>query len=198
MSFRGRGRSPGGRGGGRGGRGGFRREEGPPTSVEAAGRVVHECESELVCQWIVDDKVPMFNAGIYLANKRKIGKLDEVLGKVVKETHFTVKMDPGCMSSSFKKNDAVYMAPEKMMPLSRFTNPGKPAGRGTGGRGGRGRGGGRGGRGGGRFSSPGRGGRGGGRFGGGGRGFGGGGRGFGGGGRAFGGGRGRGRFGGRQ
>ena len=68
---------------------------------------------------------------------------------------FTVKPDPGIVAKSFKKDDPIYIGTDKLLPITRFTNPGKPSG---GGRGGGGRGGGRGGRGGGR--SPGRGGRG--------------------------------------
>ena len=43
------------------------------------GKMMHECESEMVCTLIEkDSKIPYFNAGIYLENKRKIGKVDEV------------------------------------------------------------------------------------------------------------------------
>mmetsp|Transcript_23586 Transcript_23586/g.51621 ORF Transcript_23586/g.51621 Transcript_23586/m.51621 type:complete len:199 (+) Transcript_23586:168-764(+) len=193
---RGRGRG-GGRGGGRGfggrgGRGGgrFGREEGPPAEIVEIGQVLHDCESELVCRWTLDQKVPYFNAGVYLENKRKIGKVDEILGKVA-EIFFTVKMDPGVLSKSFQPNDLMYIGTDKLLPIVRFTNPSASGGR-SGGRGGRG--GGRGGRGGGRG---GRGGRGGGRGGFGGRGGGRGGfggRGGGRGGRGGGRGRGRGRF----
>jgi H/ACA ribonucleoprotein complex subunit 1 len=158
----GRGRDGGGRGGG-GGR--FQRDEGPPSEVIEAGTVAHDCESELVCRWKVADKVPYFNAGVYLENKRKIGKIDEILGKI-SDIFFTVKMDPGVLSKSFQKDDSVYIGTDKLLPLIRFTNPSAPSGRGGGRGAGRGsaRGGGR---------SPGRGGRGGapfGRGGGGGRG----------------------------
>ena len=190
------GRSPGGRGGftGRspgGGRGGggrsFQRDEGPPAEIVEAGSVVHECESELVCLWNVNDKVPYFNAGVYLENKRKIGKVDEILGKV-SEIYFTVKMDPGILAKSFQPKDLVYVGTDKLLPLTRFTNPNAPGGGGRGaggrgaGRGGGGRGGPRGGRGGAGRSPAGRGRSAGGRFGGGpsrggGRSFGRGGRG---------------------
>jgi H/ACA ribonucleoprotein complex subunit 1 len=75
---RGGGRSFGGRGGGRGGGGRFQRDEGPPDEVVEVGQVAHECESELVVRWTLPDKVPYFNAGIYLQNKRKIGKVSVV------------------------------------------------------------------------------------------------------------------------
>jgi H/ACA ribonucleoprotein complex subunit 1 len=171
MSFRapmgrgGGGRGAGGRGGGRGrdgggGRGGggrFQRDEGPPSEVIEAGTVAHDCESELVCRWKVADKVPYFNAGVYLENKRKIGKVDEILGKI-SDIFFTVKMDPGVLSKSFQKDDSVYIGTDKLLPLIRFTNPSAPSGGRGGGRGGAGRGSARGGGG----RSPGRGGRGGG------------------------------------
>ena len=171
MSGRGPGRggfSPGGRGPGRGGFGGrgggggrnssggrgrgggggaFQREEGPPAEIIEAGQVVHDCESELVCQWKVTDKVPYFNAGVFLENKRKIGKIDEILGPI-SQLYFTIKMDPGVLSKSFQPNDSVYIGTDKLLPLVRFTNPsaGGGGGRSGGGRGGRdGRGGGRGG-----------------------------------------------------
>ncbi len=79
----GRGRGRGGRGGGRGfggGRGGGRgfRDEGPPDTVVEVGKVMHECESEMVCKLTHESSmIPHFNAGIYLENKKKIGKVDE-------------------------------------------------------------------------------------------------------------------------
>jgi rRNA processing protein Gar1 len=88
-----------------------------------AGKVMHDCEAELVCRWTLDDKVPYFNAGVYLENKRKIGKVDEILGKV-SEVFFTVKMDPGVLSKSFQPNDLLYVGTDKLLPLARFTNPG--------------------------------------------------------------------------
>jgi H/ACA ribonucleoprotein complex subunit 1 len=145
------GRDSGGRGGfgrGGGGRGGGRsyqpREEGPPSEIIEAGTVVHDCESELVCRWTIADKVPYFNAGVFLENKRKIGKIDEILGPIA-EIYFTIKMDQGVLSKSFQPNDSVYIGTDKILPLIRFTNPsttggggGSSAGRGRGGRGGRG------------------------------------------------------------
>jgi H/ACA ribonucleoprotein complex subunit 1 len=105
-----------------------------------AGCVMHDAESELVCRWTMPEKVPYFNAGVYLENKRKIGKIDEILGKVM-EMYFTVKMDPGVLSKSFQPNDLIYVGTDKLLPVSRFTNPGDSGGRGRGppgGRGGRG------------------------------------------------------------
>jgi hypothetical protein len=75
------GRGRGGRGDGGRGRGGGRgfRDEGPPEVVVEVGKVLHECESEMVCKLTEkENKIPQFNAGIYLENKKKIGKIDEV------------------------------------------------------------------------------------------------------------------------
>lgn len=161
------------------------------TMIEL-GSFMHACENEMVYK-STNDKVPYFNAGAFLENKTRIGKIDEILGSI-NEVMFTVKPDSGVTATSFKSGDKVFISPDKLLPLSRFTEqPKKPSG-GAGSRGGA-RGGARGGRGGARG-----GGRGG-SFGGRGGGFGGrggGGRGFGGargGGRGgFSGGRGRGRF----
>jgi hypothetical protein len=43
--------------------------------------MVHPCEAELLCKSTID-KVPHFNAPVYLENKEKIGKVDEVLGAI--------------------------------------------------------------------------------------------------------------------
>jgi H/ACA ribonucleoprotein complex subunit 1 len=87
---RGRGRpgGGGGRGGGRGG--GGRREEGPPAEVIEVGKIMHECESEMVCKLShTTGMIPYFNASIYLENKKKIGKVDEIFGPIQK-VMFTV------------------------------------------------------------------------------------------------------------
>ncbi|CAF0952421.1 unnamed protein product [Rotaria sp. Silwood1] len=188
-----RGRGGGGRGGGGGGR--FNREpEGPPDSVVEIGSYSHACESQLVCK-ATNDMIPYFNAGIFLQNKQQIGKVDEILGPM-KQYWFSVTLLENMNPSSFKKNEKLFVDPNKLLPLARFLP--RPAGSkptGGGGRGGRGGGGGRGGfqrggrGGGGGFNA--RGGRGGGGGGGGG-GFRGRGGGRGGGGGGFRGGRGRG------
>ncbi|KAK4392378.1 putative H/ACA ribonucleoprotein complex subunit-like protein 1 [Sesamum angolense] len=76
--FRG-GRDGGGRGG-RGGRGGGRfppREEGPPSEVVEVSTFLHACEGDAVTK-LTNEKIPYFNAPIYLANKTQIGKVDEI------------------------------------------------------------------------------------------------------------------------
>ncbi len=117
---------------------------------------MHSAENEMVCR-LTHTMIPYFNAGIYLENKAKIGKVEEVFGPVNK-VHFTIKPDNGVNASSFKPEDRVYIGSDKLLPLSRFTQEAKKGG---GGRGGGGRGGapGRGGPGGrGRGGPPGRGG----------------------------------------
>ncbi|KAI7801775.1 putative H/ACA ribonucleoprotein complex subunit 1-like, partial [Triplophysa rosa] len=217
MSFRGGGGRGGGRGGGfnrgggfgggrgggfgggrGGGRGGFNRQQdyGPPEHVVAVGEFMHPCEDDIVCKCVTEEnKVPYFNAPVYLENKEQIGKVDEIFGQL-RDFYFSVKLSQNMKASSFKKLQKFYIDPMKLLPLQRFLprppgEKGPPRGGRGGGRGGRGggfrggRGGGFGGRGGG-FGGRGGGfgGRGGGGFGG--RGGGSGGfRGGGGGGRGF-------------
>ena len=45
-----------------------------PTEV---GHCVHPCKGDLVCKSDIE-KVPYFNASIYLKNKSQIGKVDEI------------------------------------------------------------------------------------------------------------------------
>ena len=92
--------------------------------IQEIGKVMHECESELVCKLSYPDtKIPYFNAGIYLENKKKIGKIDEIFGPL-NLVMFTVKMDPGIVAKSFQEKDSVYIGTDKLLPLTRFTSPG--------------------------------------------------------------------------
>ncbi|KAF9954910.1 H/ACA snoRNP pseudouridylase subunit [Mortierella alpina] len=124
MSFRGRGAPRGGRGGfgggSRGGRGGFGGAPsfGPPESVTEIGQFMHACEGEMVCK-STNVKIPYFNAPIYLENKSQIGKVDEILGPM-NELYFTIKLQDGMVATSFKANDKVFIAPDKLLPLERF------------------------------------------------------------------------------
>ncbi|KZV61879.1 Gar1-domain-containing protein [Peniophora sp. CONT] len=117
---RGGGRGGGGFGGGRGGRGGFQRQDfGPPDTVLEMGTFVHAVEDEMLCSSLMPDKVPYFNAPIYLQNKSVIGKVDEILGPI-NEVFFSVKMGDGMVASSFKKGDKVYIGGDKLLPIERF------------------------------------------------------------------------------
>lgn len=140
----------GGRFGGRGGGGGFR-DDGPPSEVVEVSSFVHACEGDAVTK-LTNEKIPFFNAPIYLHNKTQIGKVDEIFGPI-NESLFSIKMMEGIVATSYAAGDKFYIDPAKLLPLSRFlTQPkgqAQAGGRGGGGRGGRGGGRGGGGRGGG-------------------------------------------------
>ncbi|KDR81420.1 hypothetical protein GALMADRAFT_239306 [Galerina marginata CBS 339.88] len=139
-----------GRGGSRGGgRGGFQqRDMGPPDEVLEMGTFVHAVEDEMFCSSSMPDRVPYFNAPIYLQNKSQIGKVDEILGPI-NEVYFSIKMGDGMVASSFKAGDKVFIGGDKLLPIERFLPKPKVAGgvtkRGRGRGGPPGRGGGRGG-----------------------------------------------------
>ncbi|XP_032976619.1 H/ACA ribonucleoprotein complex subunit 1-like [Rhinolophus ferrumequinum] len=176
MSFRGRGRGGFHRGGGGGGfnRGGSSNNNhfrggggGNFRGGGVLGEFLHPCEDDIVCKCTTDEnKVPYFNAPVYLENKEQIGKVDEIFGQL-RDFYFSVKLSENMKASSFKKLQKFYIDPYKLLPLQRFLprppgEKGPPRGGGRGGRGG-GRGGvGRGGRGGGFRGARGEGGRGGG------------------------------------
>ncbi|XAR70066.1 hypothetical protein NMG60_11001892 [Bertholletia excelsa] len=171
----GRGGGRGGRfgGGGRGGRGGGRDDYNqPPEEVIEVSTFLHACEGDAVTK-LTNEKIPFFNAPIYLQNKTQIGKVDEIFGPI-NESYFSIKMMEGIVATSYSAGDKFYIDPAKLLPLSRFLP--QPKGQTQAARGGRGggRSGGRGGgRGGGGFRGRGapRGGRGGPRGGGRGGGF---------------------------
>jgi H/ACA ribonucleoprotein complex subunit 1 len=109
-----------------------------------------------VCR-LTHTMIPYFNAGIYLQNKSKVGRVEEVFGPINK-VYFTIKPDMGVNPTSFRVEDKVYIGVDKLLPLTRFLNEGKGSGRSggrVGGRGGAGRGGRTAGRGRSGFPSPG-------------------------------------------
>ncbi|XP_011034366.1 PREDICTED: putative H/ACA ribonucleoprotein complex subunit 1-like protein 1 [Populus euphratica] len=132
----------GGRGGpGRGGRGGGFRDEGPPSEVVEVSSFLHACEGDAVTK-LTNEKIPYFNAPIFLQNKTQIGKVDEIFGPI-NESYFSIKMMEGIVATSYAPGDKFYIDPSKLLPLARFLPQPKgqaQGGRG-GGRGGRGRGG---------------------------------------------------------
>ncbi|XP_075868471.1 H/ACA ribonucleoprotein complex subunit 1 isoform X2 [Nelusetta ayraudi] len=140
-------RGGGGRGGGRGGFNRFQ-DYGPPEHVVALGEFMHPCEDEVVCRCTTEEnKVPYFNAPVYLENKEQIGKVDEIFGQL-RDFYCSVKLSDNMKASSFKKLQKFYIDPMKLLPLQRFLprppgEKGPPRGRGGrgGGRGGGGRGG---------------------------------------------------------
>ncbi|KAI1751099.1 Gar1/Naf1 RNA binding region-domain-containing protein [Xylaria castorea] len=154
--------APRGRGFGGGfGRGGYgQRDFGPPDTILEMGSFLHACEGEMVCSSVsAQNKIPQFNAQIFLENKTAVGKVDEILGPI-NQVYFTIKPSEGIQAQSFKPGDKFFIGAEKVLPFERFLPKPKPppgapkvkkSSRGGGGFGG-GRGGGRGGpiRGGGR------------------------------------------------
>lgn len=114
------------RGGFRGGRGGRPMDNGPPERVFEMGSFLHECEGDIVCKSI-NEKIPYFNAPIYLENKTQIGKVDEILGPL-NEVFFTIKTSEGVKANSFKDGDKFYIAADKLLPLDRFLPKAKPVG----------------------------------------------------------------------
>ncbi|MBA0764157.1 hypothetical protein Gotri_013525, partial [Gossypium trilobum] len=113
---------------------------------------VHACEGDAVTK-LTNEKIPYFNANVYLQNKTQIGKVDEIFGPI-NESYFSIKMLEGIVATSYAPGDKFYIDPSKLLPLARFLPQPKGGGRGGGGfrgrgapRGGRGgpRGGGRGG-----------------------------------------------------
>jgi len=81
----------------------------------------------MLCASVNPDKVPWFNAPIYLQNKAVIGKVDEILGPI-NEMFFSVKMNEGMVAASFKTGDKVYIAGDKLFPIDRFLSKPKVAG----------------------------------------------------------------------
>ncbi|XP_057486507.1 putative H/ACA ribonucleoprotein complex subunit 1-like protein 1 [Actinidia eriantha] len=139
----------GGRGGrfGGGGRGGGRDDYNqPPEEVVEVSTFLHDCEGDAVTK-LTNEKVPYFNAPIYLQNMTQIGKVDEIFGPI-NESYFSIKMMEGIVATSYSAGDKFYIDPAKLLPLARFLS--QPKGQTRGGRGG-GRGGDRGGRRGGGF-----------------------------------------------
>jgi H/ACA ribonucleoprotein complex subunit 1 len=115
-----RGGSRGFHSGGRGGTRGFQqRDFGPPETILEMGTFLHAVEDEMLCSSLMVDKVPYFNAPIYLQNKSVIGKIDEILGPI-NQVFFSVKMGDGIVANSFKKGDKVYIGADKLLPIERF------------------------------------------------------------------------------
>ncbi|CAD7962989.1 unnamed protein product [Amoebophrya sp. A120] len=127
--------------------------EGPPERVEELGETMHTCEDQLIVK-CTHNRVPQFNARIFLQNKEQIGNLDEIFGPI-NDYMFSVKMAEGMKAGSFKKDSKVFIDPMKTLDFSRFLpqKAGASGGKGgkkggKGGKGGKGKGGDKGGKGG--------------------------------------------------
>lgn len=52
-------------------------------AVSVLGEFMHPCEDDIVCKCTTEEnKVPYFNAPVYLENKEQIGKVDEIFGQL--------------------------------------------------------------------------------------------------------------------
>ncbi len=52
------------------------------------GEYMHPCEGELVCR-NTNEKIPYFNAPVYLENKSQIGKVDDIFGPIKDNVSYT-------------------------------------------------------------------------------------------------------------
>ncbi|KAF8432038.1 Gar1/Naf1 RNA binding region-domain-containing protein [Boletus edulis BED1] len=82
---------------------------------------MHAVEDEMLCASLVSDKVPYFNAPVYLQNKSVVGKVDEILGPI-NEAYFSVKMSEGMVATSFKKGDRIYIGKTRLPLNGQRTN----------------------------------------------------------------------------
>ncbi|CAH1246389.1 GAR1 [Branchiostoma lanceolatum] len=69
---------------------------GIPRVISKAGHYVHPCEGDLVCKADLGEKVPYFNAPIYLENKEQIGKVDEIFGGIKEYTKSSTLAQKSC------------------------------------------------------------------------------------------------------
>ena len=49
--------------------------------ISELGHYLHPCEDDLVCK-CTNEKIPYFNAPVFLENKQQIGKVDEIFGPI--------------------------------------------------------------------------------------------------------------------
>lgn len=63
------------------------------------GEFLHPCEDDIVCKCKTEEnKVPYFNAPVYLDNKEQIGKVDEIFGQLRDFVSFQETCDvPNCL-----------------------------------------------------------------------------------------------------
>ncbi|KPM10137.1 hypothetical protein QR98_0086870 [Sarcoptes scabiei] len=112
-----------GRGGGGkfGGREKFH-DDGPPEQVIEFGQFTHPCQNQLIVKSNIE-QVPFFNAPIYLEDKQKIGKVDEIFGSI-RDYYISVEPIENIFANSFKPSTKLYVDPAKLLPLSRFLGTG--------------------------------------------------------------------------
>jgi hypothetical protein len=54
-------------------------DQGPPEQIVEVATFQHSCEGLMICN-VVGHQIPLLMRSIYLANKNKIGKVDDVFG----------------------------------------------------------------------------------------------------------------------
>ncbi|WCJ41787.1 H/ACA ribonucleoprotein complex subunit gar1 [Euphorbia peplus] len=106
----------GGRRGGFGGGGGGYRDEGPPSEVVEISTFLHACEGDAVTK-LTNEKIPYFNAPIFLQNKTQIGKVDEIFGPI-NESYFSIKMMEGFFRNQRGQQQEVPFVDEVEVPLA--------------------------------------------------------------------------------
>ena len=89
------------------------------------GTFMHATEGEMLCTSSMADKVPHFNAPIYLANKSAIGKIDEILGPI-NEVYFSVKRSFPSGSTLASRAD-LPKRDVRVWSLKRVVTPGRAA-----------------------------------------------------------------------
>lgn len=56
--------------------------------ISELGSVMHICEDDLVCK-ANNEKIPYFNAPVFLENKQQVGKVDEIMGPITEYVSFS-------------------------------------------------------------------------------------------------------------
>mmetsp|Transcript_46788 Transcript_46788/g.85646 ORF Transcript_46788/g.85646 Transcript_46788/m.85646 type:complete len:176 (-) Transcript_46788:39-566(-) len=92
--------------------------EGPPDYVEPMGELHHTAENLLVCK-STNEKIPHFNARIFLEDKKEVGRVEEVFGPI-NSVYFSVQLPEGVQAESFKPGKKFFIDSMKLLPMSRF------------------------------------------------------------------------------
>ena len=93
-------------------------DQGPPEYVEAVAEFSHACEGMLICN-VLGGNVPLLMRSIYLQNKNKIGKVDDVFGQMSRPG-LAIKPDENVKAESFKAGDKLYADPQQTRPTQFF------------------------------------------------------------------------------
>ncbi len=80
-------------------------DQGPPEYVQEIAEFSHECEGLLIAT-MTTEQVPLLMRSIYLQNKNKIGKMDDIFG-AINSGGIAIKPDEGIKADGFKAGDKV-------------------------------------------------------------------------------------------